>query len=83
MALSTQSHQVFLCIIAEEAACSNMMNLESTQTPAVLAAPSVSLEHLIAQSLVGLLIEPQSRTSRAREGHKILCALSRNSCLWG
>jgi hypothetical protein len=58
VAVSAQGNQVLLGIVAKQTALPNMMELEITQRPAVLAPPSVSLEHSQMQSLVGLGIEP-------------------------
>jgi hypothetical protein len=64
VAPGTQSDQVFVRVIAEQTARSNVMNLEFPLTPALLAAPPVSLQHSFVQYLVRLLIEPQPGTFR-------------------
>jgi hypothetical protein len=56
--MNTQGDQVLLRIIAELTARLNMVYLEVAQRPTVLAAPSVSLEHSLAQFLVELRIKP-------------------------
>ena len=43
-----QGDEILLCIVTEQAARLHMMNLEVTQRPAELAAPSISLQHLAA-----------------------------------
>ena len=50
MALSTQSDQVFVRVIAEQAARRNVMNLKSNPTPAMLAAPRGSLFSVVTAS---------------------------------
>ena len=64
VAPGTQSDQVFVRVIAEQAARPNVMNLEFPLTPALLAAPPVSLQHSFVQYLVRPLIEPQPGTFR-------------------
>ena len=64
VAPGTQSDQVFVRVIAEQTARSNVMNLEFPLTPALLAAPPVSLQHCFVQYLVRPLIEPQPGTFR-------------------
>ena len=64
VATSTQSDEVFVRVIAEQTARSNVMNLEFPLTPALLAAPPVSLQHSFVQYLVRPLIEPQPGTFR-------------------
>ena len=64
VAPGTQSDQVVVRIIAEQTARSNVMNLEFPLTPALLAAPRVSLQHSFVQYLVRPLIEPQPGTFR-------------------
>jgi hypothetical protein len=51
VALSTQSDQVFVRVIAEQAAGRNVMNLKSDPTPAMLAAPRVSLFSVVTASM--------------------------------
>jgi len=43
---SAQGDQVLFSVVAEQAAWLNVMNLELTHTPAILATPSVSLQNL-------------------------------------
>ncbi len=66
MALGTQGDEILLCIIAEQTACLNMVELQFARTPAMLAMPSVALEHPLAQSFVSPLIEPQPRASLSK-----------------
>jgi hypothetical protein len=70
VAPGTQSDEVLVRVIAEQAARPNVMNLESTLEPAMLAAPPVSLQHSFVQYLVRPLIEPQPGTFRGRTDHK-------------
>ena len=64
VAPSAQSDEVFVRVIAEQTARSNVVNLEFPLTPALLAAPPVSLQHSFVQYLVRPLIEPQPGTFR-------------------
>jgi len=48
VALNAQSDQVLLRIIPKQTARSKMVELEFSQTPALLTTPSVSPEHLLA-----------------------------------
>ena len=62
MAPGAQGDQILFGIITEQAARLNMMHLEFTHAPAMLAAPPVSLQYLFAQFVVRNGIQPQSWT---------------------
>jgi hypothetical protein len=53
VASSAQGDEILFGIIAEQTTLSNMMHLEFTHAPAMLAAPAVSLQNLSAQSMIG------------------------------
>jgi len=56
--VSTKSYEIVLLVVPEPAARLNMMHLEFTHRSAMLAAPSVSLQNLFFQFVVGNGIQP-------------------------
>jgi hypothetical protein len=67
VAASTQSDEVLVRVVAEQTARPNVMDLESIATPAMLAAPRVSLQYPFVQYAVRTPIEVQPRAFRARK----------------
>jgi hypothetical protein len=53
--------QVLDGVIAQQAARPDVMSLKAAEASAVLTPPSVTLQHLSAESPVGLRIEPKPR----------------------
>jgi hypothetical protein len=41
-----------------------MMNLELSKTAAVLAAPTIPLQHLLAELAIGIRVEPEAGAAR-------------------
>ncbi len=64
MTPGAKSDQVLLGVISESASWLNVVNLEPGRTPAVLAAPAIPLQHLLAKSTVGLGVEAEPGAAR-------------------
>ncbi len=58
VALGAESDQILVGIVSEAAPRVDMVNLQFSQSPTVLAAPPIALQHLCTQSLKGFRIEP-------------------------
>jgi len=76
-----KGNKIFLGIVSKLTPRVDVMHLQLAQTPAVLAAPSVPLQHLLAKFVVGLWIKPQPRSPGEHGLHVGLSRLARNSCL--
>lgn len=83
MTQCAQGDQVLFGIVAEQAPWLNMMDLELIHAAAVLAAPSVPLEHRSMEFLVEWGIESQPRASQSMNCHEIPLTVLRNSCCFG
>src|SRR5712692_1921178 len=61
------------------------MDLQYAQAPAELAAPSIPLQHLLAQPPVGFPVQLQTWAPGVRSGHDAFRTRSRNClrCGWG
>ncbi len=68
MAPGTQSNQILLGIISKAAALIDVVNLKVGRPAAVLAAPAIPLQHLLAQLSMGLWVERRRRGRRACSG---------------
>ncbi len=68
VAIHAQGEQILLGIVAQTAAWVEVMNLELGRTAAVLAAPPVPLQYLLAQLTIGLWVERRRRGRRACSG---------------
>ena len=80
---SAEGNQVLFGVIAKSASGANAMNLEFGRAAAVLAAPAVPLQHLLAQLTVGLGDEPEAWTAREQASHGTFLSCSKNCCCCG
>ena len=78
VAAGAESDQVLLGVISESASWLNVVNLEPGRTPAVLAAPGVSLQHLLAKSTVGIRVEAEPAPPWVQASHEAFLSCSRN-----
>jgi hypothetical protein len=53
VAFAAQRYQVLGGIVSQQAAWTEVMNLEIVRATAALAAPSISLKYLLPQSTIG------------------------------
>lgn len=54
MAFVAERNEVLGGVISQQAPRAQVMNLEIVRAPAALAAPPISLEHLLAQLMIGV-----------------------------
>ncbi len=78
VAIHAQGEQILLGIVAQTAAWVEVMNLELGRTAAVLEAPAVPLQHLLAKSTVGVRIEAESGEARVQASHEAFLSCSKN-----
>ena len=80
-----KGNQILFNVVSQPAPRTDMMNLELSKTAAVLAAPPIALQHLLAKSAVGLGVEaePGPGATRKQRSHEAFLSCSRNSCLCG
>ncbi len=78
MAPGTQSNQILLGIISQAAALTDMVDLKIGRSAAVLAAPAVPLQHLLAQLTIGFWVEPEPGAAREQASHEAFLSCSRN-----
>ncbi len=57
VASGAEGDEVWFRVVSESASWMDVVNLELGRTAAVLAAPAIALQHLLAQSTVGLWVE--------------------------
>jgi len=65
MTCTAQGDQICCNIASEQTSPLNMMDLQVFRASTLLASPAVACEHLPTKVTIGLLVEPDSRLSRA------------------
>ncbi len=83
MTAGAEGDEVWLGVVSQPAPRTDMMNLELSKTAAMLAAPAIALQHLLAQSTVGVRVEAEPGAAREQTSHEAFLSCSRNSCLCG
>ncbi len=83
MTLGAEGDEVLLGVVSELASWVDVVDLEVGTTAAVLAAPAIALQHLLAKVAVGLRVEAEPGAAREQASHEAFLSCSRNSCLWG
>ena len=78
VAPGTQSNQILLGIISQAAALTDMVDLKIGNPAAMLAAPAIALQHLLAKSTVGLGVEAEPGAAREQASHEAFLSCSRN-----
>ncbi len=76
-----KGNQILFNVVSQPAPRTDMMNLELSKTAAVLAAPPIALQHLLAKSAVGFGVEPEAWTVQAQASHEAFLSCSKN-CFW-
>jgi hypothetical protein len=69
MAISAERDQIFVSVVTEQASRTNVVDLETIGTAAILASPPVTLQHFGVELAIRILAEPQSRSSRLEIAH--------------
>ena len=70
--------EVWLGIVAQTAAQVEVMNLEFGRMPAVLAAPAVPLQHLLAELVVRFWVEAEAWAVWEKASHEAFLNCSKN-----
>ncbi len=81
--LGTESDQVLFDIVSQAAPGVDVVDLEIRRSAAGLAAPAIALQHLLAQSTVGLGVEAEPGTVRDQTSHEAFLNCSKNCCCCG
>ena len=64
VAIGAERDQIFVCVVTQPASRANVVDLETIGTPAALASPAVTFQHLGAEFAIRIWAEPKSRSSR-------------------
>jgi len=80
VAVGTQRDQIALGVIACLASALNVVDLESAQGTASLAAPAIPFEDLLVQPVVGIGTQPNPAAFCSGRFHAASAACCRNSC---
>lgn len=83
MALLAERNEVLRDIISKRAPRAEVMHLKIGRRPTVLAAPPISLKHLLAQLMIGIQRELNPRPFGSQGTHDALRASARNSVFSG
>ena len=70
MAIGTQSNQVVAAIVSQLTSPFDVMNLQVDSRAAMLAAPAISLENLVAELPIVCWLQSQPRSFWVRSGHE-------------
>ena len=70
-------------IVAQPAPSVDVVDLEVGRSPAVLAAPGIALQHLLAKVAVRVRIEAKLGAAREQASHEAFLNCSRNCCRCG
>jgi hypothetical protein len=62
VAISTEGDQIFVCVVTQPASRVDVVHLETIGTAAILASPSVVLEHFGVEFAIRIWVEPESRS---------------------
>lgn len=83
VALVAERDQVSSGIISKQAPWADVMHLKIVRSSAALAAPPISLEHLLAQLMISIWREPNPRPFGSQRSHDALRTSARNSAFSG
>ena len=78
-----QRDEILFHVLSELTPWADVVNLELIHATTALAAPAIALQHLAAQSSIGVRVEPKPRASWGKSGHEAFRTCSRNSCCLG
>ncbi len=80
VAADAERNQILLGVVSQSAAWVDVVYVEISKEPAALAAPSVPLQDLSAQSSVGFRLEPLPRAFWSERHHEAFPICSRKCC---
>jgi hypothetical protein len=69
VAISTERDQIFVCVVTQPASRVEMVDLETIGTAAVLASPTVTLEHFGAEFAIRIWVQPKPRSLQLEIAH--------------
>ena len=78
VAPGAEGGEVGLGIVTQTAARVEVMNLEVSRATAALAAPAVSLQHLLAELAVGFRVEAKPGPPWVQASHEAFLSCSKN-----
>ena len=78
MTLGAEGNQVGLGIVSQLTPRVDVVDLEVGTPAAMLAAPAIALQHLLAQSTVGVRVEAEAWAAREQASHEAFLSCSRN-----
>ena len=78
MTAGAEGDEVWLGVVSQPAPRTDMMNLELSKTAAMLAAPAIALQHLLAQSTVGVRVEAKPGPPWVQASHEAFLSCSKN-----
>ena len=73
-----EGDEVLLGVVAQSAPREDVVNLEVGAAAAVLAAPAVPLQHLLAQLTIGFWVEAKPGPPRVQVSHEAFLNCSKN-----
>ncbi len=83
VALGAEGDEVLFGIGSQPAPGMDVVDLKIGHPAAVLAAPSVPLQHLLAKSTVGVWVKAKPGAAREQASHEAFLSCSRNSFCCG
>ncbi len=78
MTPGAEGDEVLLGVVSQSASWLNVVDLEVGRTAAVLAAPAIPLQHLLAQLTIGFWVEPEAGPAREQASHEAFLSCSKN-----
>ncbi len=78
MTAAAEGDEVLFGVVSESASWVDVVDLEVGRTAAVLAAPAIALQHLLAKSTVGLRVEAKPGAAWAQASHEAFLSCSKN-----
>ncbi len=78
VASHAESDQVLFGIFSQPAPRLDVVNLQVRRPPTALAAPAISLQHLLAQLTIGLRVEAEAWAAREQASHEAFLSCSKN-----
>jgi hypothetical protein len=78
MTPGAEGDEVLLGVVAESASWVDVVDLEISRPAAVLAAPAIPLQHLLAQLTIGLWVEAEPGPPWAQASHEAFLNCSKN-----
>jgi hypothetical protein len=80
MACTAKCDEIFFHVASHLAPRLNVMNLEVFGISALLASPTIALEHLLAERPIGIPVQAKSGLSGHGPSHDAFGIRSKNSC---